>query len=86
MTDNAGQIPSGSFIPSGPLYGAEQAAELERLDRAKPYPGGEPGCPLCGAKLIRHVEVHPYPRTDSPFRVRLVCHNRECGRWTLYDW
>jgi hypothetical protein len=68
------------------LYDAAQAAELERLDRAKPYPGGEPACPACGTKLVRHVEAHPYPREDSPFRVRLACPNPACRRWTLYAW
>lgn len=69
-----------------PLYEPAQAAELEKLDRAKPYPGAEPRCPACDAKVVRHVEAHPYPRGDSPFRVRLVCSNPSCGRWTLYNW
>ncbi len=68
------------------LYDVEQARELERLDRGKPFPGAEPRCPLCEAKVVRHVEAHPYPRGDSPFRVRLVCGNPSCRRWTLYDW
>lgn len=68
------------------LYEPEPAAELERLDRSKPYPGGEPPCPLCHTKVVRHVEAHPYPRGDSPFRVRLVCPNPACARWALYDW
>lgn len=68
------------------IYEPEQAAELESLDRAKPFPGSEPACPACGTKVIRHVEAHPYPRGDSPFRVRLVCPKPECRRWTLYDW
>lgn len=86
MTDSTESGSIGSFVPFGPLYDAEQSAELERLDRAKPYPGGEPSCPVCGARVTRHVEAHPYPRADSPFRVRLVCSNRQCGGWTLYDW
>ena len=72
--------------PGSTLYEPAQASELERLDRAKPFPGGEPACPACGTKLVRHVEAHPYPRDDSPFRVRLACPNAECLRWTLYDW
>lgn len=68
------------------LYEPEQAAELESLDRTKPFPGGEPACPVCRTKVVRRVEAHPYPRADSPFRVRLVCPSPACRRWTLYDW
>lgn len=71
----------------GPLLDAEQAEAIEEADRAKPGPGGEPDCPACGAKMVRLVERHPAPRADdSPFRVRLVCSARACGRWTVYDW
>jgi hypothetical protein len=71
----------------GPLYEAEQAAELERADRDNPIPGGEPLCPVCGSKVARLVEAHQSPATaSSPFRVRLVCTNEECRRWTVYSW
>ena len=71
----------------GPLYEPAQAAELERQDREKPIPGGEPVCPACGARTHRFVEAHRAPRDDdSPFRVRLVCRNDECRRWLLYNW
>ena len=71
----------------GPLYKADEARELERQDRENPIPGGEPSCPSCGHRVTRVVEAHPAPRSDdSPFRVRLICGNDECGRWTVYDW
>lgn len=71
----------------GPLLDPLQAEELERLDRDRPIPGGEPECPECGAEMVRTVEEHPAPRADdSPFRVRLICGNEECRRWTVYDW
>lgn len=71
----------------GPLYSERDAAELERLDRENPIPGGEPSCPLCDHRLMRIVETHPAPRSDdSPFRVRLVCTDDDCGRWTVYTW
>ena len=60
-----------------PLYDANQATELEKNDRDKPIPGGEPTCPVCNSKLTRLVESHPAPRSDnSPFRVRLVGESR----------
>jgi hypothetical protein len=72
---------------SNPLFEANHAAELERADRENPIPGGEPPCPVCGTKLARLVEAHHAPNTgDTPFRVRLVCSNRECRRWTVYNW
>lgn len=71
----------------GPLFSAKDAEELERVDRENPIPGSEPACPICENRLLRVVEAHPAPRTDdSPFRVRLVCTNDDCGRWTVYDW
>ncbi len=71
----------------GPLYEARHAAELERADRENPIPGGEPNCPLCGGRTARSVEAHHGPHTGpSPFRVRLVCSNDECRRWTVYSW
>jgi hypothetical protein len=71
----------------GPLYEAAHAAELERADRENPIPGGEPTCPVCGAKTARLVEEHYSPHAGpSRFRVRLVCSNEECRRWTVYNW
>jgi len=71
----------------GTLYEEKQAAELERADRNNPIPGGEPACPVCGAKLARLVEAHQAPSAGtSPFRVRLICSNEECRRWTIYNW
>jgi len=71
----------------GPLYESRLAAELERADRENPIPGGEPPCPVCSAKTTRLVEEHQSPHLGtSPFRVRLVCSNRECRRWTVYNW
>lgn len=71
----------------GPLYDARHAKELESSDRERPIPGGEPICPVCGSRTVRQVESHPAPRSDdSPFRVRLVCSNDECRRWTVYNW
>ncbi|HKK27966.1 MAG TPA: hypothetical protein VKB18_07775 [Gemmatimonadota bacterium] len=71
----------------GPLLDVLQAAELEERDRARPIPGGEPDCPVCGETMVRRVERHPAPREGaSPFRVRLVCSNTDCRRWTVYDW
>ena len=69
------------------MYEARHSAELERLDRANPIPGGEPPCPLCESKISRLVETYPSPHTGpSPFRVRLVCSNQDCRRWTVYAW
>lgn len=71
----------------GPLLDPEQAEELEEADREQPIPGGEPWCPACGTEMLRSVEAHPAPRSDgSPFRVRLVCRDGSCRRWTVYDW
>jgi len=71
----------------GPLLDVLQAVELEERDRARPIPGGEPDCPVCGEPMVRRVERHPAPREGgSPFRVRLVCSNADCRRWTVYDW
>jgi hypothetical protein len=71
----------------GPLLPADESLKLEKADRARPIPGGEPDCPVCAAKMVRLVEGHAAPRSDdSPFRVRLVCSSAECGRWTVYDW
>jgi hypothetical protein len=70
-----------------PMYEARHSADLERLDRENPIPGGEPPCPLCEGKISRLVEAHPSPHTgSSPFRVRLVCTNQNCRRWTVYAW
>lgn len=72
---------------TGPLYDVRLASELEEIDRKNPIPGGEPDCPVCGSKVVRLVEEHKSLTTgDSPFRVRLVCSNAECRRWTVYDW
>jgi hypothetical protein len=71
----------------GPLLDPEVADRLEQEDRKRPIPGGEPVCPLCGTRVVRHVEKHPAPRGGpSPFRVRLVCPSEGCGGWTAYDW
>ncbi len=71
----------------GPLFEAGHAEQLQREDRSNPIPSGEPPCPVCSGKIARLVEAHPAPRTDdSPFRVRLVCTNDECRRWTIYNW
>ncbi|MFQ5888928.1 MAG: hypothetical protein ACE5JR_02625 [Gemmatimonadota bacterium] len=71
----------------GSLLDPEVASRLEADDRKRPFPGGEPECPVCGTRMVRHVERHPAPRdASSPFRVRLVCPAAECGRWTVYDW
>lgn len=71
----------------GRLLAPEQADRVEAADRENPIPGGEPSCPACGADMIRRVERHPAPRSDdSPFRVRLVCSDEACRRWTVYDW
>ena len=54
---------------------------------ARPIPGGEPDCPRCARKMTRRVERYPAPRGgSSPFRVRLLCSNAQCGAWTVYDW
>ncbi len=72
---------------SGPLYESGHATELERADRKNPIPGGEPPCPVCKAKTTRLVEGHQSPHAGgSPFRVRLVCSNPDCRRWTVYNW
>jgi hypothetical protein len=71
----------------GPMYEAKQSAQLELLDRENPIPGGEPQCPVCEAKTTRLVEAHPSPNAGSaPFRIRLICGNEECRRWTVYNW
>ena len=71
----------------GPMYEAPHSAELERLDRQNPIPGGEPQCPLCEGKISRLVEAYPSPQAGpSPFRVRLICSNPDCRRWTVYPW
>lgn len=71
----------------GPLYTPDQAERLERVDRDNPIPGSEPECPVCDARTVRIVEAHPAPRSDdSPFRVRLICGNDDCRRWTVYNW
>jgi hypothetical protein len=70
----------------GQLYDADHSNKLEALDRQNPIPGGEPDCPVCGAKTARFVESHHAPATrGSAFRVRLVCSNPDCRRWTVYD-
>lgn len=80
-------IEMGSLEGLGPLLPAEEAMKVEKADRARPIPGGEPECPTCGSKMARMVEQHSAPRSDeSPFRVRLVCTSDECGSWTVYDW
>ncbi|HUF55096.1 MAG TPA: hypothetical protein VMM55_00895 [Thermohalobaculum sp.] len=72
---------------TGRLLDPWKAEAVEADDRARPTPGGEPACPLCGADMVRHVEKHPAPRGGaSPFRVRLVCRSADCGAWTVYDW
>ena len=71
----------------GPMYGPDQAQALEAADRKNPIPGGEPDCPVCGTKLVRLVERHKSLGTgESPFRIRLLCTDEECRRWTVYDW
>lgn len=71
----------------GLMYEAKHAKELERADRGNPIPGGEPQCPVCGAKTARLVESHPSPHSgDSPFKVRLICNGEDCRRWTIYNW
>lgn len=71
----------------GPLLDPEQARELEEADRERPIPGGEPSCPACGSGMLRSVEKPRAPKSDgSPFRVRLVCTDESCRRWTVYDW
>lgn len=79
--------PSAGQEDAGQLLDPETGDRLESADRAKPIPGGEPECPRCGHKMIRRVEKYPAPRGSlSPFRVRLVCPESECGAWTVYDW
>lgn len=76
-----------SYELKGPLFDPETSERLEADDRKSPISGGEPGCPLCGTGLVRHVEKHPAPRGGgSPFRVRLVCPAEDCRAWTVYDW
>ena len=71
----------------GGMLDYEQAAALEKLDREHPTAGGEPECPACSTRMVRHVERHKAPRSDnSSFRVRLVCPSPECGRWAVYNW
>lgn len=71
----------------GTLYTAHHARQLEQADRGNPIPGSEPSCPVCGAKTARSVEAHQSPASGtSPFRVRLVCTNDDCRRWTIYNW
>ena len=72
---------------SGALLDPEASDRLEAEDRKKPIPGGEPDCPQCEKRMTRRVERYPAPRGgSSPFRVRLVCPNAQCGAWTVYDW
>ena len=72
---------------TGALLDPAASDRLEAEDRNKPIPGGEPNCPRCGTKVTRRVERYPAPRGgSSPFRVRLVCPNEQCGAWTVYDW
>lgn len=69
------------------LLDPEASDLLEAEDRKKPIPGGEPDCPRCATKMTRRVEKYPAPRGgSSPFRVRLVCPNKQCRSWTVYDW
>ena len=69
------------------MYDVNHAKALEGADRKNPIPGGEPDCPVCGSKIVRLVEQHKSLGTgESPFRVRLVCGNADCRRWTVYDW
>ena len=70
----------------GPLYESGHATAMERADRENPIPGGEPPCPVCGAKTTRLVEEHQSPHMGSPFRVRIICSNAECRRWTVFNW
>jgi hypothetical protein len=70
----------------GPLFDSDHSKKLEAADRENPIPGGEPPCPVCGQKIVRLVETHHAPAEGPEFRVRLVCSNQECGRWTVYDW
>ncbi|MDT8435573.1 MAG: hypothetical protein RRA92_02345 [Gemmatimonadota bacterium] len=80
--------PIGDTAPDrGPLFEPSVGDVLAREDRKQPIPGGEPECPRCGTKLVRHVEKHPAPHGGgSPFRVRLTCPGPDCGAWTVYDW
>jgi hypothetical protein len=72
---------------TGALLDPEASEVLEAEDRKKPIPGGEPDCPRCGTRMTRKVERYPAPRGgSSPFRVRLVCPDGQCGVWTVYDW
>ena len=70
----------------GLLFDSDHSKKLESADRENPIPGGEPPCPVCGKKIVRFVETRHAPPEGSAFRVRLVCSNPECGRWTVYDW
>ena len=71
----------------GALLDPGASDRLEAEDRKRPIPGGEPDCPRCARKMTRRVERYPAPRGgSSPFRVRLLCPNAECGAWTVYDW
>ncbi len=71
----------------GPLYDSDHSKKLESADRGNPIPGGEPACPVCGKKTVRLVETRHAPAASaSSFRVRIVCSNEECRRWTVYDW
>jgi len=86
IDDSADQLetPEDDF---GALLDPDGSDRLESNDRKKPIPGGEPDCPRCATKMIRRVERYPAPRGgSSPFRVRLVCPNGQCGAWTVYDW
>ncbi len=79
--------PVGDAEESSALLDPEAGDRLEAEDRKKPIPGGEPECPRCSTRMTRRVEKYPAPRGGtSPFRVRLVCPNGECGAWTVYDW
>jgi len=78
---------AGPETAGGSLLDPETGDRLEAKDREKPIPGGEPECPRCAKKMIRRVERYPAPRGgSSPFRVRLVCPDPECGAWTIYEW
>lgn len=83
MTENA----DNNDKDLGPLYDSDHSKKLETADRENPIPGGEPACPVCGQKTVRLVEAHHAPSAaKTAFRVRLVCSNQECRRWTVYDW
>ena len=81
------ELPDVEVDGAGALLDPEASDSLEAEDRKKPIPGGEPNCPRCATRMTRRVERYPAPRGgSSPFRVRLVCPNSQCGAWTVYDW